>query len=215
MLVYKNDGILGGLNFFAETFMNSSQSASLLNQDASFRFYLINGSDYSCRVNFDDGSFMIITDYPFDFNNTIIPHVFTQEKTYNISLLCENSESNLTYSILHIVQQEIYCLDILSPVNGLVNAPFQIKFSIQSGSTPQFSLNLNGLNLASYTYDHITKVGIAISSHALSSIGIYYINITAHNLISKIETFKQFEIGSPIVSPIFSILNQNYTCFDF
>lgn len=182
------NGLTGGSFFCQNQF--TSQSASVLNQNASFLFLLRTGTNYNCTVNYGDGSsLLVISDSIINYNNTIFLHTYTREDVYTVSMYCKNYYSTLNYSTSHTVQSAITGLS-LATTKSAINTPFSIVFSIKSGSSPNFVITLDNVAPSSITYQENALSGFT-SQYTISQVGVYTVIVNASNLLSRAQIVGQ------------------------
>ena len=128
---------------------------------------------------------------------------------YNVSIVCANSFSSSSYSVLHTVQAAITGLSVPLP-GGYVNTPFRVQFQLASGTSPAFTQDINGQPASQITFDPATLTGTS-AFYSSTAGGIYYVNITATNMVSQAQLYQPFEIGAQIVAPGFLVLSTPFT----
>lgn len=190
---------LEGLYFKAG---NEVKSASAVGQSASFRFMLESGANYECTVNFGDNQITTFSDEVYNLNNTLMSHVYSQEKIYQVRITCANQVNSLDLQFDHHVQQELTGLKMKN--NGtLVNRQFSIEFSLDSGSAISQSLLIFNNLVEPITFNLLTGRGSVHQGVGFSTRFPVYIMVK--NFISSLELNGTFEISSPIVNPKFSV----------
>ena len=188
----------------------SIESTSILGNSVDFVFTLEAGLGYSCIINFGDMSvdnILSFNDLYYNRNNTIFSHLFNQEGEFKVSIYCENSISNDSYSFQHIVQFEILNLR-LTKWFSYRNTPFNVEFALDAGTSPQFQLSYDGQTDAGVTWNSLTKMGSGSSRTATAS-GLYPVNLTVWNKVSRVVLIQNFEIGAKIRNPQFLMTNTN------
>lgn len=199
---------ISGLRFYSG---NSIQSASVIGSVADFLFTISTGIYYVCTVDFGDGSPKVIfQDQPYNLNNTIVNHTFSQsqETVYRVYIICVNNLNNQSLYIDHYTQKELYGLQLIK-TSGLINTIFSIDFMILSGSSPHF--------LESYVDSILDGVSKDTSSIGPSEIFrgslrnpqsvplVYLVFINMSNYVSNLKLNTTFKINSIIINPTFSI----------
>lgn len=198
--------------FFSSS-LYTFQSASIVGKNAEFLFTVTSGSGYTCRVNYGDGSILNFNDLVVNYNGTVFTHLYNREGSFSVSIYCENLFSNATYLVTHYTQYEI--LNLKVPLNGAFrNVPFSIQFTISSGSSPSFTMFYNNMQDYGISYDSNSKIGYS-SSKSASSSGLFDLNITATNLVSRMSLSQKFEIGSIIRDPVFNVLTTGFADLKF
>ncbi|RMZ97507.1 polycystin-1-like isoform X2 [Brachionus plicatilis] len=189
---------LEGLYFKAGT---GAQSASAVGKNADFLFILQSGANYICHVDYG-GQTHTFGDDVYNLNNSFISHVYSQEKVYQVSITCANQINSLSLNFDHHVQQELTGLKLSNNVT-LVNQPFYIEFSLETGSAISESLLLFNNQQETITFDALTGKGILHGGLSLANRHPVYIELK--NFVSTIELDAFFEISSPIINPSFEI----------
>ena len=200
-----------GLNFYAGTSINSS--SSIIGQTAAFLFYMLTGNEYTCIIDYGDGSPQItFQDQPYNLNNTYMYHYYAQpsENMYQVQLNCSNSISNQSIALAHFTQYELKDLQLVK-YGVAPNTPYSIDFMVTSGSTPYLIESLvDGIIDNGVAKDLIGSVWPSIVYKASSRNGetnanVYNVYVRLANLVSMVELNSTFEISAPIQNPTFSI----------
>ena len=190
---------LEGLYFKAG---NEAKSASALGKQANFLFMLEAGANYECTVNFGNSQLIKFSDEVYNLNNTIISHVYSEEKTYQVSITCANQVNSLNLQFNHQVEQELKGLKLKNNV-ALVNRQFSIEFTLDSGSAISQSLLLFNNQEEPITFNLLNGRGLVHQGVAFSTRFPVYIMVK--NLVSSLELNATFEISSPIINPKFTV----------
>lgn len=191
-----------GLSFKAGT---APQSASIVGQLANFLFMILVGVNYQCAIVFGDNSpTTTISDAVFYINNTFVGHTYSSEGVYTVRITCSNPSSNsLNLTFSHYVQYPLVGL-ALSTNGTTLNTPYQIGFSVQSGSAPY--------DLA-FFYDNVLDSGVVYSNvsgkasarPAESTPTTHYVFINMTNYVSSVQLNGTFQISSPLQNVQFAV----------
>ena len=150
-----------GLSFYAGL---TSQSASVIGQNAMFLFSLTSGSRYTCVVDYGDSSGLVsFQDLPYNLNGTYIQHMYSEntEQMYTVSINCSNYLNSQMLSFNHHIQNVLSGLALIA--NGTtLNTAYSIDFMVSSGSTPYSVVCLIDGILDSGVSKDVTSVSPAI-----------------------------------------------------
>ncbi|RNA30190.1 polycystin-1-like isoform X2 [Brachionus plicatilis] len=185
--------------------LNNSEGASAVGKNADFLFTLEKGLGYVCTINYGDSGTDQFDDSLTSLNNSLFSHTYSAEGVYKVKILCINSISNDSYEIDHSVQFEVTNLR-LTKWFSFRNVLFTVDFAIDTGSAVQFELWYDQVRDLAANFDSLTKTGSSSSRTAASS-GLYKVNITVWNKISRVNLLQDFEIGSKIRNPQFLLTN--------
>lgn len=180
----------------------SEKSASIVGTEANFLFSLQSGANYICNIDFGNG-IKSFSDQVYNLNNTFIKNTFYEEKMFTIYIECSNQVNKISLTFEHYVQYSLSGLKLVE--NGtLLNRPYSIDFSLQTGSSPlniEFYLN-NKLEIITYS----GFIGKSSIYPAESTTKLHQVYIKLKNYVSLIELNTTFEISTPILNPTFTIL---------
>lgn len=189
-----------GLKLYAG---NSSNSASIVGQNANFLFTLTSGQNYNCSIDFGDGTQGSVTDAVYDANNTNVAHVYPKERMYVVNITCVNPVNSLTQIFNHYVQYAITSLAMVK--NGsTLNTAYTIDFSTLGGSPP-FVINFY-LNNVAQTINQISNILFKSNQQAAATTATSFnVLFNISNYVSSQQYVGTFEISGPILNPTFSI----------
>lgn len=183
---------------------DANMSASVVNENAGFWFYLEAGASYTCLIDYGDGQNESFNDTIFNFNNTIINHLYSAERFYLVRINCTNPSSSIGLEFNHTVEYVLTGLKLDSSGTS-VNIPYRITFSLTSGSPPlNFTYLFNNALDSGFTYSNLVGSSSLHSGEATPTIHQIYFSLC--NYVSCAHVNGTFDVSTPITGPSFTIV---------
>ena len=190
------------LTFYAG---NSTQSASIIGQQAMFLFKIDTGTGYTCQIIYGDGYKQNFNVLDTDFNGTYFGHTFSSENVYQVSISCRNPVSSALTTINHYSQFKVDKVSLVK-LGVLINTPYTVDFTFKTGSQP-----LSGV----FYFDDALDTNLYITSFygrgsprpGEAKTAIHTVSIFLSNYASSKWLNGTFEISSPIINATFTISN--------
>ncbi|CAL1543662.1 unnamed protein product [Lymnaea stagnalis] len=187
---------------------------SAVNTAVPFTLSLSAGTNYTCQLDYNDGTPVLITD------NTSMPvgaplrvtHTYSSTGVYSVIILCENqvSKENATFDLY--IQEPITNLELVRE-GAPTNEQFAIGWTVDSGTEINFTvtfigqpLSLNPAKTSTYSWESLTLPGKSAAGYPLQ--------ITANNRISSANITTTFIIMDKIVNPSLTVDLTNVTTDD-
>ena len=175
-----------------------STSPTAVNDIAKLVIRLTEGSDFFCLWQFGDGcilnsSYEHLSFYfdgkttdkkPFQNLTFSFQHKYTSAGIFDVSVSCQNRLSSKVAFAKIVIQTPIEGLNIIKISTQVVDQEFQVSWKILSGTNATFNVTIDRGSISTIH----TSALEGFAKVVLSTPGQYTIWVSAHNLVSPIQT---------------------------
>ncbi|VDI39976.1 Hypothetical predicted protein, partial [Mytilus galloprovincialis] len=177
-------------------------SIAVVGETTSIPTSMTTGSNYTCTWK-RDGVVIATTDDISSPPGGTFDYTFTEEGTYEISVVCSNQINSMSAVATFTTQFKITNLQLVK-TGALKDSTFTIDWTWTAGSIPQFILEYDS-QVRTFTKDPYFNKASSESLSAGSSITKYPLNLTAFNLVSNEQIVIDFGIEEELTGPSITI----------
>ncbi|XP_071129607.1 polycystin family receptor for egg jelly-like isoform X3 [Mytilus edulis] len=177
-------------------------SIAVVGETTSIPTSMTTGSNYTCTWK-RDGVVIATTDDISSPPDGTFDYTFTEEGTYEISVVCSNQINSMSAVATFTTQFKITNLQLVK-TGALKDSTFTIDWTWTAGSIPQFILEYDS-QVRTFTKDPYFNKASSESLSAGSSITKYPLNLTAFNLVSNEQIVIDFGIEEELTGPSITI----------
>ena len=177
--------------------MKIAGRAAAVGDSTSIQLDVSAGSDYVCDFDTGDGRSFQQTYVSTVVHSDTVNHTYDNAGVFTVTVRCHNNVSQA---------EDHVSVTVLYPITGLrltrdgapQGSPFKVEFTLESGSSPNFTLLFDG-TVTSVAYDNATLIGRSDLMMSLP-LGVHAVVLKAENAVSSANVTANFTIAVPIAN---------------